>query len=61
MGERFRERDLRIDGLTLDPIGHLNATGHHEAAAVLAPILNDLITARNSQQWSNAQWIAPFR
>jgi hypothetical protein len=39
MGEKFRERGLRLHELTLDPIGHLNAAGHREAAAVLVSVL----------------------
>lgn len=39
MGERFRERGLKLHDLTLDPIGHLNADGHREAASVLSSVL----------------------
>ena len=39
MGERFRERGLRIQELTLDPIGHLSPAGHREAASVLSSVL----------------------
>lgn len=39
MGEKFRERGLKLHDLTLDPIGHLNAGGHREAASVLISAL----------------------
>jgi hypothetical protein len=35
MGERARADGLGADELTLDPIGHLSASGHREAAAVI--------------------------
>jgi hypothetical protein len=35
MGERARADGLGLDELTLDPIGHLNASGHRETAAVI--------------------------
>jgi hypothetical protein len=44
MGGQFLARGERLADLTLDPIGHLNPTGHREAAAVLGPILEQART-----------------
>ena len=47
MGGQFLARGERLQDLTLDPIGHLNPTGHREAAAVLGSIL-EAASARGS-------------
>lgn len=46
MGEALAEHGQRLPGLTLDPIGHLNAAGHARTAEILDEALRRILAGR---------------